>query len=62
MEELPVPRQEQLIQIQPSPNMARAQIPLPDLPEMFHLGEAVDFPAEPVHVARVAKATFSVAL
>jgi hypothetical protein len=42
--------------------MARAQIPLPDLPEMFHLGEAVDFPAEPVHVARVAKATFSVAL
>jgi hypothetical protein len=34
---------------------------LPDLPEMFRLGEVLDFPAEVVHVARVAKAAFSAA-
>ena len=59
MEELALPKQEQPIQIQPSPNMVHAQIPLP---EMFRLGEALDFPADLVHVAGVAKAAFSAAL
>ena len=43
-EELALPKQEQLIQTQPLPNMVHAQIPLPDLPRMFRLGEALDFP------------------
>jgi len=51
MKELALPRQEQLIRTQPLPNMVHAQIPLPDLPEMFRLGEALGFPAELVHVA-----------
>ncbi len=62
MEELALPKQEQPIQIQPSPNMVHAQVPLPDLPGMFRLGETLDFPADLVHVAGVAKAAFSAAL
>ncbi len=44
MKELALPRQEQLIQTQPLPNMVHVRIPLPDLPGMFRLGEALDFP------------------
>jgi len=61
MEELALPKQEQPIQIQPSPNMVHAQIPLPNRPEMFRLGEALGFPADLVHMAGVAKTAFSVA-
>jgi hypothetical protein len=61
-EELALPKQEQQIQTQPLPNMVHAQIPLPDLPEMFRPGEAPDFPADLVHMARIAKAAFSTAL
>jgi len=42
--------------------MVHAQIPLLDLPEMFRLGEALDFPVDLVHVVGVAKAAFSAAL
>jgi hypothetical protein len=56
MEELTLPKQERLIQTQPLPNMVHAQIPLPDLPVMFRLGQALDFPADLVHMAGVAKA------
>ena len=62
MEEPALPKREQQIQTQPSPNMVHAQIPLPDLLEMFRLGEALGFPADLVHVAGVAKAAFSAAL
>jgi hypothetical protein len=59
MKELALPRRERLLQTQPLPNMVHAQIPLPDLPGMFRLGEALDFPADLVHEAGVAKAAFS---
>jgi hypothetical protein len=42
--------------------MVHAKIPLPDLPEIFHLGEAMDSPADLVDVVGVAKAGFSAAL
>jgi hypothetical protein len=56
MKELALPRQEQLIQTQPLPSMVHAQTLLPDLPEMFRLGEALDLPVDLVHMAGVAKA------
>jgi hypothetical protein len=59
MEELALPKQEQPIQTQPLPNMEHAQVRLLDLPAMCRLGKALDFPAELVHVAGVAKAAFS---
>jgi hypothetical protein len=59
MEELALPKQEQLIQTQPLPIMVPAQVPLPDLPGMVRLGEAPDFPADQVRGAGVAKAAFS---
>jgi len=62
MEELALPKQEQQIQTQPLPNMVHVRIPLPDLPGMFRLGEALDFPADLVHEAGVAKAAFSAGL
>jgi hypothetical protein len=62
MEELALPKQEPQIQTQPLPSMAHAKIPLPDLPEIFHLGEAMDSPADLVDVVGVAKAGFSAAL
>jgi len=62
MKELALPRREQLIQTQPSPNMVHAQVPLPDLPGMFRLEEALGFPADLVHVVGVAKAAFSAGL
>jgi len=55
-EELALPTPEQLIQTQPLPNMVHAQILLPDLPEMFRLGEALDLPVDLVHLAGIAKA------
>jgi len=61
-EELALPRQEQLIQTQLLPNMVHAQVRLPDLPGMFRLGEALDSPADLMHVAGVAKAAFNAAL
>jgi len=57
-EELALPKQEQQIQTQPLQNMVHGQIPLPDLPGMFRLGEALVFPAELVHAAGVAKSAF----
>jgi hypothetical protein len=42
--------------------MLDARVSLPDLQEMFRLGEALDCPVDLVHVAGVAKATFSAAL
>lgn len=59
MEELTLPKQDRLIQTQLLPNMLHTQIPLPDLPVLFRLGEALEFPAELVHVAGVAKTAFS---
>ncbi len=61
-EELALPKQEQPMQTQPLPNMARAQIPLPDLLEMSRLGEALDLPADLVHAAGEAKSAFSAGL
>jgi hypothetical protein len=46
---------------QPLPNMVHAPTPLPDLLEMFRLGEALDFPADLVHAAGGAKSAFSAA-
>ncbi len=62
MEELALPRPEQLIQTQRLPNMVHAETSLPDLQGTFRLGEALDFPVELVHVAGVAKSPFSAAL
>jgi hypothetical protein len=42
--------------------MLHAQIPLPDLQEMFRLAEALDFPVDLVGVAGVTKLAFSAAL
>ena len=42
--------------------MEQAQVPIPDLPGMFRLAEALNFPADPVHVTGVAKAAFSATL
>ena len=61
MKELALPRREQLIQTQPLPNMEHARVPLPDLPGMFRLGEALDFPADLAREAGVVKAAFSAA-
>jgi hypothetical protein len=48
------------MQTKPSPNMPRARMPAPPhLPEMFHLEEGADFPAEVVHVVGVTKAAFN---
>jgi hypothetical protein len=58
-EELALPKQKQPMQTQPLPNMVHAPILLPDLLEMFRLGEALDFPADLVHAAGVAKSAFS---
>jgi hypothetical protein len=58
MEELTLPKPDRLIQTQPLPNTVHAQIPLPDRPEMFRLGEALEFPAELVHLAGVPKSAF----
>jgi hypothetical protein len=55
MKDLALPKQEQLIQTLPLPNMVHAQIPLPDLQGTFRLGEALDFPVELGHVAGAAK-------
>jgi hypothetical protein len=59
MEELTLPKQDRLIQTQLLPNMLHTQMPRPDLPVLFRLGEALEFPAELVHVAGVAKTAFS---
>ena len=61
MEELALPKQEQQIRTQPLPNMVHAQILPPDQQEMFRRGEALDFPADLVYAAGVAKAAFSAA-
>jgi hypothetical protein len=48
------------MQTKPSPNMPRARMPAPPrLPEMFHLEEVPDFPAEVVHVVGLTKAAFN---
>jgi hypothetical protein len=62
MEELALPKQEQPIQTQPLLSMVHAKILLPDLPEIFRPGEALDLPADLVDVAEVGKAGFSAAL
>jgi hypothetical protein len=59
MEEPTLPKRERLIRIPPLPNMLHAQMLLPDLAGMFRLGEAMELPAELVHVAGVAKPAFS---
>jgi hypothetical protein len=40
------------------PSMLHAQMLLPDQAEMFRLGEALEFPAELVRAAGVAKPAF----
>jgi hypothetical protein len=58
MEEPTLPKRERLIRTPPLPNMLHAQMLLPDLAGMFRLGEAMEVPAELVHVAEVAKPAF----
>jgi hypothetical protein len=62
MKEPALPKREQQIRTQPSPNMVHAQIPLADLQEMFRLGEALDCPADLVGEAVPTKSAFSAAL
>ena len=59
MEELALPKQEQLIRTQPLPNIVHVRTALPDLLGVFRLGEALDFPADLVREAGVVKAAFN---
>jgi hypothetical protein len=59
MEELKLLKQGRLIQTPPLPSMLHAQMLLPDQAGMFRLGEALEFPAELVRAAGVAKPAFS---
>jgi hypothetical protein len=48
------------MQTKPLPNTPHARIPPPpNLPEMFHLEEVLDFPAQEAHVVGLAKSAFS---